>query len=329
MSGKTLSCSVESLEGRAMFSATASGPQLELTADGTSYWQVAADAQGNTVAVWQAYHDGTPHVYARRFDPTGLPRGAAVQVDAAGAYANGSAAPDVAVNAAGSFIVTWDQVDQGKAKEGWNIHARRYDAAGAPLSGDFTVTQSAANSQNRPTAAIDDAGDFVVAWMTSTGTIVQRYTASGAKAGKAFQASGSSGGSYPSAAMDRAGNFAIAWQDSDGSGSGIAARRYSAAGAALGAAFRVNATTAGDQQFPEIAMDAAGDFIVCWSGGGTYARRFAAAGAAGSELAVGAGNAGSVSMDRDGNAVVDWVETNADHTHRSMPSAICRPTAFW
>ena len=63
------------------------------------------------------------------------------------------------------------------------------------------------------------------------------------------------------------------------------ARRYAAAGTALGAKFQVNTTTANDQTNPSLAMDADGNFLVTWEGNGTgdtagvFGQKFDAAGA--------------------------------------------------
>ena len=67
-----------------------------------------------------------------------------------------------------------------------------------------------------------------------------------------------------SMAMDADGDFVVAWQSNlqDGSGNGIFAQRYNAAGVAQGVEFRVNTTTANFQVSPDIAMDADGDFVV-------------------------------------------------------------------
>src|SRR5581483_8202778 len=93
----------------------------------------------------------------------------------------------------------------------------------------------------------------------------------------------------PAVAMDSAGDFVVTGQGNgqDGSGWGVYAQRYSAAGVAQGGEFRVNGTTANDQLAPAVAMDSAGDFVVTWqsknqdgSGWGVYAQRYSAAGAA-------------------------------------------------
>src|SRR5438093_1589767 len=124
-------------------------------------------------------------------------------------------------------------------------------------------------------------------------------------------------------AVDDAGDFVIVWasQGQDGAGYGVYAQRFNAAGVAAGAEFRVNATTAGDQFQPSVAMDQDGDFVVSWSspgqdgstGLGVIARRFNSAGVAqGGELVVNSQNIdfdqqySRVAMDAGGGFVVTW-----------------------
>ena len=70
--------------------------------------------------------------------------------------------------------------------------------------------------------------------------------------------------------MTLAGDFVIAWSsdNNDGSGRGIAARRYNSAGAQLGAQFLVNTTTANDQTRPAVSVDPTGAFTVTWASSG-------------------------------------------------------------
>jgi hypothetical protein len=134
-------------------------------------------------------------------------------------------------------------------------------------------------------------------------------------------------------ATDANGNFAVTWRsyNQDGSGWGVYAQRYNAAGAAQGGEFRVNTVTAGDQSRPVIAMDSAGDFIVAWtstgqdgSGDGIYAQRFHADGSRiGVELRANTSTAGnqwdpSVAMDGGGNFVIAWTSNGQDP--RSVPN---------
>ncbi len=142
--------------------------------------------------------------------------------------------------------------------------------------------------------------------------------------------------------MDSKGDFAVAWSSfgQDGSGYGVYARRYNAAGTALDAnEFRVNPTTPNWQYQPDISMDANGNFVVTWSAFGQdnttslnlndygiFARMFNANGSDYVNPSIGAplgefrinvtttGDqlAAAVAMDADGDYAVAWTSYDAD-----------------
>jgi hypothetical protein len=116
-------------------------------------------------------------------------------------------------------------------------------------------------------------------------------------------------------AMDRDGDYVIAWVSigQDGSGSGVYAQRFNAAGNRLGGEFRVNTNTSQDQDSPAIAMDDRGNFVVVWQSMGQdgfslgiYGQRYDAAGnPMGGEFLVNTTTAGqeqapTVTMDNEG-----------------------------
>jgi hypothetical protein len=142
--------------------------------------------------------------------------------------------------------------------------------------------------------AMDGQGNYVMTWSSYTAAtgwsvFAERYDVHGVALGGSFQINSIATGNdaYPAVAMDQAGDFVITWASYglDGSGWGIFARRYDASGNPLGAQFQVNTTTLGDQLYPAIAMDAAGDFDITYSGynpdgssQGIFAQRFDAKG---------------------------------------------------
>ena len=71
--------------------------------------------------------------------------------------------------------------------------------------------------------------------------------------------------------VDSRGNFVVAWTSNlqDGSGLGIYAQRFSAAGIALGSDFLVNTTTSGNQTFPNVVFAPNDSFLIEWEGAGT------------------------------------------------------------
>ncbi len=128
-------------------------------------------------------------------------------------------------------------------------------------------------------------------------------------------------GSMGAVAMSAAGDYVVVWssQNQDGSGWGVYGQRFDKTGAALGAEFLVNQTTANDQHWATVAMDDSGRFVVSWTSAnqdGTpesiYARTYAADGTASSAefrvntTATGSQFNGTVAMDGSGNFIVVW-----------------------
>jgi len=170
-----------------------------------------------------------------------------------------------------------------------DIYAQRYGTTGNPEGIPFQVNTWTTGMQNRPVAAMNDQGLFVIAWESplqdgdGTGIFAQRYDASGNPLGAEFRVNTYTTGAQnrPALAMDSNGNFMIAWesQDQDGDSWGIYAQRYDAAGSSLGAEFPVNTYTIGQQSAPALAMNADGNAVIAWigegSGGlGLYAQRY-------------------------------------------------------
>ena len=71
--------------------------------------------------------------------------------------------PAVARNlTTGNFVVAWQSFTGTK---GYNVvHARQFRADGTPMGGDIAVNLAQQGYSGNPAVAMDDNGDFVVAW---------------------------------------------------------------------------------------------------------------------------------------------------------------------
>jgi hypothetical protein len=235
----------------------------------------------------------------------------------------------VSADAAGNFVVVW--ANDGQDGDVGGIFARRYDAAGNPLSGEFQVNTYTTNNQLFPTVASDAAGNFVVVWESngqdgsSVGVFGRRFNAAGNPTTADFQVNTYTGGvqAEPEVALDGSGNFVVVWESyfQDGTISSIFGQRFNAAGDRVGTEFLVNTYTADGQYRPDVAADAAGNFVVVWesygqegppSSYGIFGQRFDAAGQpAGAEFPVNTFTTGrqahpSVAADRTGAFTVAW-----------------------
>ena len=91
---------------------------------------VGMDTAGNFVIVWTSHdQDGdSSGIYAQRYDETGKALGKEFRVNTHTESAQWL--PSVAMNASGTFVVTWESYKQDGDR--WGIFAQRFDATGVP-----------------------------------------------------------------------------------------------------------------------------------------------------------------------------------------------------
>ena len=328
-------CTAETLERRVVLSDVVGvGPEFRLNSSTglvPRSPQAAMEADGSFVVVWERQGDGGGYgVYARRFDPAGMPRGDEFRVNT---FTQGQQrSPAIAIDADGDFVVTWESFFQDGSAYG--IYAQRYDAAGVAQGLEFRVNTYTTWDQRLPAVGMDDGGNFVVAWHTrragasSADIYAQRYDATGARRGDEFQVNSVTAFEqrFASVAMDADGDFVVAWEGADGSEQGIVAQRFDAAGAPRGTEFQVNTFTNTGERDPAAAMDGAGNFVITWRSEdqdpgrtqGIYAQRFESTGVrSGNEFRVNTYTPNNqllpaVAMARTGSFVIAWHSNGQD-----------------
>ena len=188
--------------------------------------------------------------------------------------------PAVSMNGDGSFVAVWVGSTFGAGSEFARVLGQRFATTGAPVGAEFQVNTLTTNNQWFPAVAVLPDGGFVVAFgsFASAGTDTdgqsvqaRLYDANGTPLGAEFQVNTYTpeAQTFPEVAVDAFGGFVIAWHSTGSStdinGGEIRARRYGAAGAIpLGEDFQINTYTTGHQQFPDVAMDPNGGFVVAW-----------------------------------------------------------------
>ena len=126
---------------------------------------IAMDKAGHFVVAW----DGDPKlaslddIHARIFEPNGTAIGEQFTVNTTieGPQQN----PRVAMNNRGRFIIVWDSKIDPDINER-DIFAQRYDSSGRPLGDEFQVNTYMADDQKRPTVAMGQNRNFVMAWQS-------------------------------------------------------------------------------------------------------------------------------------------------------------------
>ena len=286
---------------------------------------VASDVQGNFVVVWTSFtQDGHARgVFGQRYDAAGAAQGAEFRVNTITTASQGQSW--VASDSQGNVVVVW-------ADDSRRIAAQRYDATGAPRGGEFMVSSGVQPFQSEPAVASDSQGAFLAVWTKGSGAsddiTSQLFDSSGGARGSEFRVNSYTTGRQqrPAVAADGRGNFVVVWDSDgqDGSSYGVFGRRFTGAGDPMGAEFRVNTYTSGNQRAAAVSADEQGNFVVTWqsrhdgSYTGVYAQRYDAAGAPrGGEFQVNTFTTNYqqspvVGMDPLGSFVITWQSDNQE-----------------
>ncbi|MBN8249441.1 MAG: PKD domain-containing protein, partial [Verrucomicrobia bacterium] len=301
---------------------------------------------GRFVITW----NNLGQILAKRYDASGqeLPPPSGVPLEVGNAFVVKSGPPfaaagasrfrsDVAMDAAGNFVIVWED-RTGQDGDEFGIFAQRYDAAGNELPPPFGVQ--------------------------------------GAGGGNEFQVNAFTGGRQmtPSVAINGSGEFVITWWSflQDGGFDAVMAKRYDSAGnevvpapgtqgGGVGNEFQANAfkqewapiSPGGMGHPPRVAINAFGAFVITWDGspggfgivggqdcssGGVFAKRYDAAGyeltpppgvqgnGIGGEFQVNSRGAASqgphdVGMNADGRFVIAWYGYSGLPTGRVVAKA--------
>lgn len=242
---------------------------------------VAVDSLGRTVVVWDSEGSSAgdtsfTSVHAQRYAADGAPAGAPMQVNSYTTDYQGS--PAVAIDPQGNFVVAWQSDASNYDADDYSIQASIFNAAGAPLTGQFQVSSSTTGPQVDAAVAANGLGQFLVVWNsassagtdTSAGSIQAQYLDAQGGLGDEFQVNSFTPGSQsrPAVAGGASNGFVVVWNSDGSAGSDIDASSIQAQYLG-GADFQVNTYTTGSQADAAVAADAAGNFVVTWNGNGS------------------------------------------------------------
>ncbi len=154
---------------------------------------------------------------------------------------------------------------------GYDVYARRYNAAGHPTAGEFRVNSAVAGYQNRAGVGMDPTGVAVIAWGSSGGrdateephVFVRRYGPDGRSLAAPFRVNTTSNNQSfeTEVGVDDAGNFAVAWGGSGPGGYSSLARLFDASGAPRGPEFAA-ILGYGNATQTSLSMDGSGNFVI-------------------------------------------------------------------
>ncbi|MFH1531563.1 MAG: hypothetical protein ABIK09_12615 [Pseudomonadota bacterium] len=256
---------------------------------------VAVNAQGQFLVVWESKNqDGDDFgVFGRLFGPDGTPVAPELQINVHAADIQMD--PRAAALSDDRFVVTWVSKNQAPDGSGYGVFARFVGADGAADGGSFAVNFFHEGDQLAPVPAATDAG-FLVVWhgegnSDDDGIWCRAFSLDGAVLSSQQRVNSETDDQQRSATLAPLGGGAVAaWasKDQDGNGWGIFGQRLTNTCSKSGSEFQVNASGAGNQDFPTATSLSSGAFLVTWSGNvdngvdgsGVGARRFSGAGQA-------------------------------------------------
>lgn len=300
---------------------------ISATGGGAGVPHVVLDSAGNATAVWDL---GGQVESANR--PAGEGWKAPVDLSDPGlpgeviAGPGDGQDPSIAVDGAGDVTVVW---------EAWAERTTLIEAVERPAGGAWSlpvvIGEEPTAFNPEPRVVVDSAGDAVAVWKKAE-VIQSAYRPADESWGAPIAISGAES-FVPQAAMNAAGDATVVWMAHRG-GRYVVQSAYLPAGGRWGAPTLVSqpGEEGGD---PQIALDAAGNTLVAWSGedNGTEYVRTASRPAGGSwEAPTDASNPGEEvqsiqdAVDPDGDAIVAWAGDGRQVGEYSNVHAAFRPS---
>jgi hypothetical protein len=163
-------------------------------------------------------------------------------------------------DASGRYVIVWSENSE--------VWGQRRNADGTPIDGKFQVNTFTFFSGYPPHVASDPSGNFVVIWSANEDVVARRFDSNGVPLGDEFVVNQYTPYSQAASAVAMsAAGFVVAWRGADSNGPGAFGRLFDPAGLPITGEVRLNTSPVdGGFNFPDVAMDAAGDFVAVWRG---------------------------------------------------------------
>jgi hypothetical protein len=234
---------------------------------------VAWLADGRFVVAWSGVGQGRGQtVLARVFSADGAPASPEVRVPSS--FVGGQRDASVAALPDGGFQLAWSGAGAGDFS---GIFTRSFDRSASPLGPETRVNTSRPGIDRFPTLSVADDQSLAVAWQSlggpldrsGSGIVARLFGPDGAPATDPFLVNQTTRGQQaePSAAFLSDGRLAVAWRGAGtGDADGVYLREFFGTGAPRSGETLVNSSSDGPQSSPSVVAQAAGGYVVAWSG---------------------------------------------------------------
>ena len=234
---------------------------------------------GDFVITWQTKDQIDEwDIFARQFSFDLLTIGSEFQVN--DTTTKKQTDPSIDINDSGDFIIAWTSNILGD--DNLEVLYRRFDSTGTAIDlVDETASDNSTKNQRNTTVAIDNSGNYVVAWESQDqdyvdgkyGIYAQIWDNTGTEIRNEFVVNETLPKDQINAPISMGGNgdFIISWQSESTEKDvnfEVYAKRFDITGTAQGGEFLVNLTANKDQGNPDVALNRNGDFVVVWQSKG-------------------------------------------------------------
>lgn len=225
---------------------------------------IAMDADGDFAILYGVRESYTyDSYYVQRFDSTGSARGNPILIHGGEYYSAWSSNGSIVMDDVGNFIVGWEQVPFFKVQ--------RFDALGNPVGNVISLGDSTAIGMQSIDLGMNSSGAFVAAWTSSFGdgnlsSWLQAFDADGTARAPAFAHDRAA--NWPSVSLSNDGQIVVAHtgkaSSSYGYESDILLSVFDFYGTASVEDRVINTSREGGQEYPRMAMNDRGEFVIAW-----------------------------------------------------------------
>ena len=233
---------------------------------------IAMNTAGDFVIVWTNWHGdnyiGRSYVVARVYDANGAP----VSDEIAVGERTQQMWPDVAMDDAGRFMVTWIRMgDTYNRPYGEYIMVRQFEADGTPLAREVPLTEDLNSRWYGPSVAANCAGGFLVTWAVGPfpyDICAQPFDPDGVPITPPYMVNtlldGNQG--HPRVTCNGTDEYLIVWDSHGAAGAACQVRGQfcTCDGEIDGDEMMLNTEPSGRHWYPDAAMAADGRYVVVW-----------------------------------------------------------------
>lgn len=247
------------------------GPNLRLNSDGAGgaaqYYSAVAGGHDRFLAAWVDYRNGSKgDIYAQYMNGDGQLAGPNFKVNSDDTVLQWY--PYCAMDSFNNALAVWMDSRNG----GFQMYARRFDAAGNPVGAEFPVSDTT-TAGYYASVAMNRSGRSVVSWMDPRdgdyNIYCQVFRADGSRVGPNLRVNTDGGGayqSYPACAVDEEDRFAVAWEDTRNDYYNVYLQWFDSSGVRLGDNERVDdGPVMHDRYSPSCAFAPGGNLAVMFN----------------------------------------------------------------